>query len=204
MHAQGFHYWTVLAWLMQAPKSTCTALRHWYISWECAYFSLCTPPCGTQARPSLHSPSFAVKCQTESPGTVIKIVVVVGKNAWQISMAKGECMRTQYFYHKAMLHWCRGRFPELPVYLFKISLNLFCRVFSVTLAHCFSVVDCGPPEDTANSTVAYVTRVNVNFYQAKIEYRCEGSFYALRTGSFGKNDAHWCARRFENQSGTCF
>ncbi|XP_015283310.1 PREDICTED: mannan-binding lectin serine protease 2 [Gekko japonicus] len=62
------------------------------------------------------------------------------------------------------------------------------------MAQC-TIVDCGPPENTANGTVVYVTRDNVNVYQAKIEYRCEDSFYALRTGSSGRyscaHDGYW-------------
>ncbi|XP_048374735.1 mannan-binding lectin serine protease 2 isoform X1 [Sphaerodactylus townsendi] len=57
------------------------------------------------------------------------------------------------------------------------------------MAQC-TIVDCGPPEDTANGIVAYVTQAAVNFYQAEIEYHCENSFYELKAGSSGH---YWCA-----------
>lgn len=47
------------------------------------------------------------------------------------------------------------------------------------------VVDCGLPDDLPNGQVEYITGPEVTTYRAVIQYRCNETFYTMRTHDDG-------------------
>ncbi|KAL1776726.1 mannan-binding lectin serine protease 2 isoform X1 [Sigmodon hispidus] len=68
-----------------------------------------------------------------------------------------------------------------------------------------SIVDCGPPDDLPNGHMEYITGPEVTTYKAVIQYRCEETFYIMR--SDGKYvceaDGFWTSSKGEKFLPVC-
>ncbi|XP_036111618.1 mannan-binding lectin serine protease 2 [Molossus molossus] len=70
-----------------------------------------------------------------------------------------------------------------------------------------SIVDCGPPEDLPHGQVEYITGSDVTTYKAVIHYRCNETFYTMRTDDDGKYvceaDGFWTSSKGEKSLPVC-
>lgn len=62
------------------------------------------------------------------------------------------------------------------------------------------VVDCGPPDDLPNGQVEYVTGPEVTTYKAVVQYRCNETFYRMRTDDGKPTVQSWGGRYLELKS----
>nr|XP_056721367.1 mannan-binding lectin serine protease 2 [Euleptes europaea] len=163
------------------------------------------PFCGDSLPPKIETRSHIVDIQftTDSSGAHAGWKIKYTTTALPCPIPQApphgriQPIQAKYFMKESYSLTCSVGYALLENELIVKSFTATCQKdgsWNKPMAQC-TIVDCGPPEDIASGTVVYATQVDVNIYQAVIEYNCEDSFHELKAGSSGRyrcaHDGYW-------------
>ncbi|KAF6345040.1 mannan binding lectin serine peptidase 2 [Rhinolophus ferrumequinum] len=117
-------------------------------------------------------------------------------------------VQAKYILKDSFSVFCKTGYELLQGYVPLKSFAAVCQKdgsWDQVMPEC-SIVDCGPPDDLPNGQVEYVTGPEVTTYKAVIQYRCNETFYTMRTDD-GKYvceaDGFWTSSKGEKSLPVC-